>query len=113
MEDKFGVIGWTDAYTTSCPIALFSEGRKKALIERMKKRQYSFQHKDHEIMPYCAPYYNDGVICVLTREQWNDVMDSVYKDVPYAPRLLPMDVIESKPINGILYEKPKFAPQGE
>ena len=107
------VIGWTDAYTSSYPMVLFSEERRKALIERIRKRQYEFQHRDHEMTPYCCPYYDDGVICVLTKTEFDSVMNTVYKDTPRGPRLLPMDVIETKPVNGILYEKAKFAPQGE
>jgi hypothetical protein len=35
-------------------------------------------------------------------------MDEAYKDFPRGPRLMPMDVIEDKPVNGVLYEKKKF-----
>lgn len=112
MQNK-KVVGWTDSYTTSYPTASLSEERKRALIDRIKKRKYNFNHFDHEMTPYCSPYYDDGVICVLTKAEFDSVMNTVYKDIPRGPRLLPMDVIESKPINGVLYEKQKFAPQGE
>ena len=78
MENK-KVIGWTDSYTTSYPIALFSEERKRALIDRIKKRKYNFNHFVHEMLSYCAPYYDDGVICVLTKTEWDSVMNTVYK----------------------------------
>ena len=102
------VVGWTDAYTTSYPMALFSEDRKKTLIERIRKRQYNFNHFDHEMVAYCCPYYDDGVICVLTKTEFDSVMNTVYNNIPRGSRLLPMDVIDTKPVNGILFEKTKF-----
>ena len=35
-------------------------------------------------------------------------MDEAYKDVPRGARLMPMDAIEDRPVNGVLYEKKKF-----
>jgi hypothetical protein len=107
------VIGWTDAYTTQYKIASFTEERKKALVERMRKRKYNFNHFDHEMLSYTAPFYDDEMICVLTKSQFDDVMNEAYKDIPRGQRLLPQDVIEDIPHNGVLYEKKKFYQEGD
>ena len=38
-------------------------------------------------------------------------MDEAWEDYPRGPRLMPEDVIDSKPINGVLYEKKKWEPK--
>ena len=106
------VIGWTDAYTTQYPTVSFTEERRRALIERIRKRRYNFNHFDHEMLG-CAPFYDDKMICVLTKSQFDAVMDEVYKEIPRGQRLMPQDVIEDKPINGVLYEKKKFYTEGD
>lgn len=105
------VIGWSDAYGGDIPTAKFTAERKKALIERIRKRRYNFNHFDHEMMG-CAPVYDDKVMCVLTKPQFDDVMAEAYKDIPRGQRLMPQDVIEDKPVNGVLYEKKKFYMEG-
>jgi hypothetical protein len=40
-------------------------------------------------------------------------MSEAYKEIPRGPRLLPQDVITKPPKNGVLYEKEKFAEEGE
>jgi hypothetical protein len=40
-------------------------------------------------------------------------MSEVYKDIPRGIRLMPQDVIIRPPKNGILYEKDKFAEEGD
>ena len=106
------VIGWTDAYTTKYQVVPFTGERRKALVERIRKRRYNFNHFDHEMLG-CAPFYDDKVICVLTKVQFDDVMSEAYKEFPRGPRLLPQDVITSVPKNGILYEKEKFQQEGD
>jgi hypothetical protein len=39
-------------------------------------------------------------------------MDEAWKDIPRTERLMPIDVINRKPINSVLYEKEKFEPKG-
>ena len=107
------VIGWTDCYSNNCPVVTFTEDRKKALVERIRKRRYEFNHADHCFLPYCAPVYGDKVMCELTKQQWDGVMSEAYKDSLRGPRLLPQDVITNTPKNGILYEKEKFYTEGE
>ena len=102
------VIGWTDCWTSPYNQATFTQERRKALVERIRKRKYNFNHFDHEMLSYAAPFFSDKVLCVLTKAQWDSVMDEAYKDFPRGPRLMPMDVIEDKPVNGVLYEKKKF-----
>ena len=101
------VIGWSDAYGGAVPTVTFTAERKRALVERIKKRRYNFNHFDHEMLG-CAPVYNDKVICVLTKAQWDDVMNEAYKDIPRGQRLMPQDVITRPAKGGILYEKEKF-----
>jgi hypothetical protein len=106
------VVGWCDAYGGVVPTVAFTAERKKALVERIKKRRYNFNHFDHEMLS-CAPVYDDKVMCVLTKSQFDDVMSEVYKDVPRGQRLLPQDIITRPLKNGILFEKDKFAEEGD
>lgn len=101
------VIGWTGAWDGAVPTVTFTAERKKALIERIRKRKYSFNHFDHEMLG-CAPVYDDKVMCVLTKAQFDSVMAEAYKDMPFPQRLIPQDVITRPAKGGILYEKEKF-----
>ena len=105
------VVGWTGAFDGVYPTAAFTENRKKALIERIRKRKYNFNFADHQFLSYCCPVYEDKVICVLTKTQWDSVMNEAYEDNTRGPRLIPMDVITAKPINSTIYEKEKFIPK--
>lgn len=105
------VTGWSDAYGNAVPTVTFTAERRKALIERIRKRKYNFNHFDHEMLG-CAPVYDDKVMCVLTKSQFDSVMDEAYKDSPRGPRLLPQDVITRPAKNGILFEKEKFEQEG-
>lgn len=107
------VIAWTDCYSGIYPVATFTDDRKKALIERIRKRRYNFNYADHCFLPYCCPVYDDKMMCELTKPQWDSVMNEVYKELPRGQRLLPQDVIEDAPIKGILYEKRKFYQEGD
>ena len=102
------VIGWTSAYINDYPEAPFTEERRKALVERIRKRRYNFNYTDHSTLCYCAPFYSDKTHCVLSKSQWDSVMNEVYNEIPRGARLLPMDVIEDRPVNDVLYEKKKF-----
>ena len=106
------VVGWSDAYGNAVPTVTFTAERKKALVERIRKRRYNFNHFDHEMLG-CAPVYDDKVMCVLTKAQFDGVMSEAYKEFPRGPRLLPQDVITTTPKNGVLYEKEKFQQEGE
>ncbi len=106
------VIGWTSCYDGVCPVVPFTEDRKRALIERIRKRGYEFNHADHAFLPYCAPVYGDKTTCELTKQQWDSVMNEAYKDVPRSQRFLPQDAIDDMPVKGILYEKKKFHQEG-
>lgn len=101
------VVGWSDAYGGAVPTVTFTLERRKALVERIRKRKYNFNHFDHEMLG-CAPVYNDKVMCVLTKTQFDSVMDEAYGDMRRGPRLLPQDVITRPAKNGVLYEKEKF-----
>lgn len=106
------VIGWCDAYGSDYQTVPFTNERKKALIECIRKRRYNFTYETHQTLSYCAPFYSDRVLCVLTKSQWDDVMANAYKDIPFGQRLIPMDIIDSAPKNGVLYEKRKFNKEG-
>lgn len=106
------VIGWVDCWSSPYKQVAFTEDRKKALVERIRKRKYNFNYFDHEMLG-CAPVYDDKTVCILTRSQFDDVMAEAYKDTPRGARLLPQDAITRPPINSVLYEKEKFEPKGD
>lgn len=105
------VVGWTDTYIAHCPIAEFSESRRRALVERIRKRKYNFNFTDYQFLSFCCPVYEDGKICVLSKQQFDDVMKEAWKDMPITKRFMPIDVINIPPVNGVLYEKEKFIPK--
>ena len=107
------VVGWTDCWTSPYNQVAFTDERKKALVERIRKRRYNFTYEAHQTVPYCAPFYNDKVICVLTKVQWDEVMSEAYGDMSRGARLMPMDVIQDPPKNSVLYEKKKFQEEGD
>lgn len=104
-------IGWTGAYTSNLPTTPFSEPRKQALVECIKRRHYNFTHFSHEYMDYCAPVYEDNKICILTKAQFDEVMDLAYSEIRMGQRLMPSEAIKRSPINGVLYEKEKYEPK--
>lgn len=107
------VVGWTGAWDGIVPTATFTKERERALVERIKKRRYNFNHADHEFLPFASPVFNDKTTCILTKAQWDKVMSEAYKDVPRGQRLMPQDVITRPAKGGILYEKEKFESEGE
>ena len=107
------VVGWTDAFGGQCREVPFTKERQKALVERIRKRRYNFNHQDHQFLPYASPVFDDNTTCVLTKVQWDSVMDEAYGDMRRGPRLMPQDIITRAPKNGVLYEKDKFAEEGE
>ena len=107
------VVGWTDCFSGNYPVATLTSERKKALVERIRKRRYEFNFQDHCFLPYCAPVYDDKMMCELTKPQWDSVMEEAYKDSPRNQRLIPQDAIDDVPVNGTLYEKKKFYMEGE
>lgn len=107
------VIGWADAYTSPYQTVEFTNEREEALIHRIRKRQYNFNHQDHQFLSFAAPFYDDGFICVLTKSEWDHVMQEAYKDEPRGSRKMPIDVIEIPPINNVLWEKEKWVPKGD
>ena len=106
------VVGWCDCWTSPYEQVSFTSERRTALIHRIKKRRYNFNYSDHQTLPFCAPFYDDGVICALTNSEWNSVMNEVYQDIPRGERLMPIDVIDRRPIDDVLWEKIKWEPKG-
>lgn len=102
------VIGWTDTYNNNLTSVPFTEDRKRAFVERIRKRRYSFTFDNYQYLPYCCPVFDDGAICVLTKQQFDQVMAEAWKDMPRGVRLMPMDAITIPAKNGVLYEKSKF-----
>ena len=107
------VIGWCGAWDGVIPTSNFTKEKEKALVERIRKRKYSFNQFDHEMLPYASPVFDDKTTCILTKVQWDKVMSEAYKDIPLGQRLMPQDIIEDEPINGVLYEKKKFYQEGD
>lgn len=102
------VIGWTGAWDGVVPTSTLTKEKERALIERIRKRHYNFNHFDHEMLPYASPVFDDKTTCVLNKAQWDKVMSEAYKDIPRGQRLMPQDVITRPAKNGVLYEKEKF-----
>lgn len=111
MKSINAVIGWTSAYLSPYPTAPFTEDRKHALVDRIRKRKYNFTHQAHQTLFYTAPFYADKVVCVLNKRQWDEVMSEAYNDDVLGQRLMPDDVIDRRPINDVLYEKEKWEPK--
>lgn len=108
MNDIKFIVGWTDAYGSPYKQSEFTQEKRKALIERVRQRNYNFTYDNHQFLPYCCPFYSDGTICVLTKQQFDNVINEAYKDRPIGARLMPMDAITRSPIKGILFEKEKY-----
>ena len=107
------VVGWCDAFGGPCQTVTFTKERQRALVERIRKRKYNFNHADHQFLPYASPVFNDNTTCVLTKAQWDSTMEEAYGDMRRGPRLMPQDVITRAPKNGVLYEKDKFQEEGD
>ena len=107
------VVGWTGAYTSGHRQSPYTEDRKRALVDRIRKRQYNFTHMDHNFLNYGAPFYSDNAMCVLTKKEWDEAISEAYRDEPLGKRLMPEDVIDREPVNGVLYEKEKWEPKSE
>lgn len=107
------VVGWCDCYSGVYPTVTFTTDRKKALVERIKKRRYNFNYADHCFLPCCCPVYEDRTVCELTKSQFDEVMSEAYKEIPRGQRLLPQDAIARPLKNGILFEKEKFEQEGD
>ena len=102
------VVGWTDCYSGKYPVVNFTQDRRKALVERIRKRKYEFNHTDHCFLPYCCPVYQDKVVCELNKLQWDSVMEEAYINQRRGSRLLPIDVIQQSPFDNVIFEKEKY-----
>ena len=49
------VIGWVDAYLSNYQTVSLTDERRRALVERIRKRGYNFTYEAHQTVPYCAP----------------------------------------------------------
>lgn len=101
------VVGWTDCWNENCPTATFTTEKHKALVERVRKRQYNFTFQMLQMNPYSTPVYNDGTKCLLSKSEWDNVLADAYGDARLPLRCTPMDVLTIKK-NEILWEKEKF-----
>lgn len=110
-NDRLIVTGWTSAYLSPYSIAEYTIERKKALVDRIKKRKYNFTHQAHQTLFYAAPFYSDERVCVLSKTQWDEAISEAYKDMPLGARTMPEDVIDLEPVNDVLYEKEKWIPK--
>ena len=98
------VIGWTDAYTSPYEEVKFTTERKQALFECVKKRHYDFTYDSMCFLPYGAPFFSDGKMCIPTRQEWEELLKKVYSDSPRFHRLSPLDAIKDEPVQNILFE---------
>lgn len=106
------VIGWVGAYISPYEQAPLSESRKQALIECIRKRRYNFTYQAHQTLPYCAPIYTDRKLCVLTKPQWDEIMEQAYTEMRYGDRKTPLDVLNDM-AEDILYENKKYMKKGD
>ena len=111
MSEKLSVIGWTSTYLNDFRVSSFTADRRRAFVERIKKRQYNFNYADYSSFPYCCPFYSDNTICILSKKEFDACMDEAYKEFPRGGRLLPMDVITRPPKKEVLWEKEKWEPK--
>jgi hypothetical protein len=111
------VVGWVGAYTTPYPETSFTDKYKQALFNCIKKRRYDYTYDSLCFLPYGAPLFSNGKMCVPSRQQWEEILNDVYKEVKRTCRLTPMDVITESPIDDILFEnekvKNKFFEKGD
>ena len=112
-DNRLIVVGWTSAFLSPHKTVKFTPERRKALVDRIRKREYDFNFNDHQYGFYCAPFYSDNVLCVLTKQELDSVIEEAYGDRPRTARLLPEDVIDRAPINEVLYEKSKWEPNND
>ena len=106
------LLGWTSAYTSGYKPEPFTEVHKKLLVECIKHRHYNFNHTDHMFLDYAAPFYDSGKICVLTKAEWDEVMNIAYTSLIRGARLMPEDTIKRLPIEHVLYERKEDEPHG-
>lgn len=99
------VIGWVGAHTSPYQETTFTNERRQALVECIRNRRYNFNYNDHISLPFCAPLYEDELLCILDRKQWDSVMNKAYFEIDYGPRLLPMDILEGSFRDPVLYEE--------
>lgn len=111
MKEINSVIGWVSAYLSPYKEVKYTEERKRALVDRIRKRGYNFTHSDHSFLNYAAPFYSDEVLCVLTKQEWDEAMNEAYGEYPRGPRLMPEDAIDLEPVDDVLYEKAKWIPE--
>ena len=102
------LVGWTGAWTSPYRHENLTNDRRNALIECIRKRRYNFTYDSHQMLPYAAPVYEDNTVCVLTKKQWESVMDEAYGEDSRGQRLMPQDILTSKDKTEVLYENEKF-----
>jgi len=103
----FNVVAWCDNFDDNYSNTPFTEERKRALVDRVRQRKYNMSYQMLSMNPYSTPVYQDGCRCLLTSEQWEDVLVDVYADNKRPPRFSPMDILTFK-ANGALWEKERF-----
>ena len=94
MKEINPVVGWVSAYLSPYKAVEYTEERKKALVDRIRKRGYNFTHTDHSFLNYAAPFYLDGVLCVLTKQEWDEAMDEAMRTMSYEPDFEEMSLDE-------------------
>lgn len=110
MKERLAVIAWVSPYTNQFEQTTYTQEKQEALVNRIRKRRYNFNHFDHEFMDYCVPVFSDNTICMLTKSEFDKAFTEAYKDYDRGARLLPSDIEEAVKLNDVLYEKQKFVP---
>lgn len=102
------VVGWVDCWTAPYKHDIFTDAHRAALVECIGRRHYDFGYQDHQNLPYCAPLFDNGKSCDLSKNQWDEIINEAYMDKVRIKRLLPVDVIKDPPFQSILFESDKL-----
>lgn len=99
------IVGWAGAWVSPFEHAELTDEKRNLFVEYIRYKHLNYTYQAHQTLPYAAPLFSDGKICVLTNQQWNDIIAEAYGDEPLGRRLMPADIIKTAPINDALWEK--------
>lgn len=102
-------VGWTDSYNDDVKTVNATRDHICAIADRVRKREYNFSNQQ-TMLPYMsAAVFNDNTKIMLSSEVIGMVMQKAYGDQKMPARKTPFDTL-ADPVNGVLYEAPKFIP---
>ena len=75
---SYSVIGWTDAYG-DYPTTPFTEERKKALVDRIRKRKYNFKIKYNKFSVLVTGNINKNADKKMCKRYKNELQSNILK----------------------------------